>query len=540
MPNPIQKLTNLIIRIVSETNGLTLGNTIELLLKSNYLDYDEESKKFIESFADLLYQNRSKKIPIKDLLTHPFSHAMFEFFKSFPLRYHEEHIHLTGSLTPEFIYPHLMKILNGPKKDKVEKLLKNVYEFSYHGIKGPDDIRELICLKDHQHFDEYLKILFLPKLILKDRQIHQEAAYHMASNLYNNYNVGRIRLKFTLSRISGLKEEILPSENYLSSKDVVLGLYDGFMQFKKEHNDFDFVLTPCFRKELDFYDQTRFKSKKDHIDHQVETILDLLEKFPELAPYLKEVDTVGNEKELFRKVHFMEMKHGFRRLQYKGLKIRSHHGESFETLRKGVQSVDNALNIWRIDTLEHGISLGINPNFYYQRIVDRVIKDNQQKIPLKEHTHEYNEVKHMDWPDFNIPEKLYQGIPLSENEITNFIKTKFHTALETEHYQHDVLNHMINKNVPLISLPTSNLKLTGRFDYYKDHPFSWWEKKGLRLGIGTDNYITLNTNFIQELLILLYSDPDNLKINKLLSVATREKRRAYISNLLWDMRKKIS
>ena len=98
---------------------------------------------------------------------------------------------------------------------------------------------------------------------------------------------------------------------------------------------------------------------------------------------------------------------------------------------------------------------------------------------------------------------------------------------------------MIHKNVSLVALPSSNLKLTGAFPDYKDHPFSWWEKKGLRLGVGTDNYITLSTNFIQEMLILLFSDPGKLKITKLLMITAKEDRRPYISHLLWTMRKKI-
>ena len=101
----------------------------------------------------------------------------------------------------------------------------------------------------------------------------------------------------------------------------------------------------------------------------------------------------------------------------------------------------------------------------------------------------------------------------------------------------DVLNRMINKNVSLISLPSSNLKLTGAFPDYKDHPFSWWEKKGVQLGIGTDNYITLKTNFIREMLILLFSEPENLKITKILMVATKEKRRPFLSNCLWMLNK---
>ena len=112
-------------------------------------------------------------------------------------------------------------------------------------------------------------------------------------------------------------------------------------------------------------------------------------------------------------------------------------------------------------------------------------------------------------------------------------------AGEVEHYQHDVLNRMIDKRLTLVSLPSSNKKLTGALADYKDHPFSWWEKKGLRLGVGTDNDITLNTSFLREMLILLYTDPLELKITKLLIVTTGETRRPYLSHLLLQMRKAI-
>jgi adenosine deaminase len=98
---------------------------------------------------------------------------------------------------------------------------------------------------------------------------------------------------------------------------------------------------------------------------------------------------------------------------------------------------------------------------------------------------------------------------------------------------------MINKKISLVALPSSNMKLTSCFPDYKDHPFSWWEKKGVRLGVGTDNYITLNTNYIQEMLILLFSDPDSFKITKLLMLTTKETRRPYLGYLLWQMRKSL-
>ncbi|MCK5072531.1 MAG: hypothetical protein KAQ98_03835 [Bacteriovoracaceae bacterium] len=536
----LKPLTDLLIRTISETNGISLANTLELMMSSTEARQDQRISNILDSFIELIFNHRLKKITINELLSHPFSKSLFSFFKLFPIKYHEEHVHLTGSLSPEFIHPRLMKLLDGANGGKIKKNLVEIYGPAAENINSPEDIEKLICLAKNQQFHDYLKILYLPKLILTDRKTHFEAAHHMAQNLYENFNIGRIRLKFTLSRATNLKTEKIDGLENLSEEDVIMGLYEGFMSFKKEHPDFDFVLSPCFRKESNFFDSERFSSKKDHFEHQIDEISAILEKHPELVDYLRNIDTVGDEKSFFKKEHFMEMKHGLRRLQYKGFQIRGHHGESWRTLSKGVQSVDNAVNIWRIDALEHGISLGINPNYYFHGITNEILRLNKNKSAIRDNTLEYNELMDLEWHDPLVRQKLLGGTPLNEKETTNFIKSKFHTAMETEQYQHDVLNHMINKDVALIALPTSNLKLTGRFHYYKDHPFSWWEKKGVRLGIGTDNYVTLGTNYIKELLTLLYSDPEDLKITKLLIVGTREKRRPYISNLLWKMRKNLA
>lgn len=271
---------------------------------------------------------------------------------------------------------------------------------------------------------------------------------------------------------------------------------------------------------------------------QVNTLIYMLEKHPELESHMTDVDTVGSELDLYRKEHFNEMFSGFRKLQYRGFKIRSHHGEVWHTLKKGIQAVDNAMNIWHIDTLEHGVSLGINPNFYFHRIFQSIINMNKSRQHVPIGSEFYKELIDMDWGQHQgVCDKLLRGQPLNESETTLFLKAKFHTAREVEHYQHDVLNRLIDKGVSLVALPSSNNKLTGKFQDYKDHPFSWWEKKSVQLGVGTDNYITLNTNFIREMLILLYTDPKNLKITKLLMVTTGESRRPYISHLLWKMRK---
>jgi adenosine deaminase len=254
-----------------------------------------------------------------------------------------------------------------------------------------------------------------------------------------------------------------------------------------------------------------------------------------------EADTVGNERGFYRKVHFQELRVGMRKLQAHGLRTRSHHGETWDTLRHGVQAVDNAMNIWHVDAIEHGLSLGINPNFYFHSMLQRILRANARGEAIAQGTREYAELMDMDTSGREaIRDKLLHGEPLSGNETTLATKTKFHHAREVETYQHDVLNRMIDKRLTLISLPSSNKKLTGELADYSDHPFSWWEKKGLRLGVGTDNDITLSTSFIREMLILLYTDPLELKITKLLIVTTGETRRAYISHLLWEMRKSMS
>jgi adenosine deaminase len=534
----IDHLTDHLIKIISETNGISLSDTLELSVMGDAKDDNPLIRKSLQEFRRLLNEFRTDEVDIKTLLNHPVAHALFNFFKRFPKPYIEEHIHLTGSLSAEFIHPHLMKKLKGSDRQTYFSIINKVYgDGTAEKIETVEDVDNLIRLKEDEFFDRYLKILLLPKLILTSKEMHSAAAYHMATELFKKYNIGMIRLKFTLSRANQSADEQIPGLENLTEEDVVLGLYDGFMQFKSKNPDFDFVLSPCFRKEASFFDATHFATKKEHFLHQVDAIIDILDKYPFLNPYLCEVDTVGSEKDLYRKGHFAEMQQGFRKLHFKGFAIRSHHGETWHTLKKGVQAVDNALNIWHIDTLEHGLSLGINPNFYFHSLYRRLIIDNERGEKIKEGSNDWKELMDMDWREHeDVREKIFNGVLLTEDEKRYFVKIKFHTAREVEHYQHDVLNRMINKGVSLIALPSSNNKLTTSFEDYKDHPFSWWEKKGLKLGVGTDNYVTLNTNYIQELLILLFTDPENLKITKLLMVATGESKRPYISQLLWKMR----
>ena len=533
----VEQLYQQMVRVIGETNGITISDTLELLSYAAQIKDQPELDRLLREFRRLLAGYHQSEVEITTLLAHPCSDALGLFFHRFPLRFYEEHIHLTGSLTADFIYPRLKRLLEGKNKGIYRKKIIEVYGEDALPISSVEDVERLITLKKGEQFTTYLRILYLTKLILTTKKAHQDAAYHLASHLYDNFNIGHLRLKFTLSRITKMSGEEIPGLSRLKEEDVVLGLYQGMIKFQQEHPDFTFTLSPSFRKEKDFYDQERFESKEQPFLHQVQQILSMIEKHPHLASSITEVDTVGEETGFYRKRHFATMKRGLRRLQYRGLKIRSHHGESWPTLRQGIQAVDNAMNIWHINTLEHGLSLGINPNYYFHRFYQRVLQINQKGEAITKGRPEYDELMDLEWSDNTVRAKLIKGVPLDPSEQTLLLKSKFYTAREIEHYQHDVLNRMIQKKVSLVALPSSNLKLTGRFPDYKDHPFSWWEKKGVALGVGTDNYVTLSTNFIQELLILLYSDQENLKITKLLMVATKEDRRPYISRLLWQMRK---
>ncbi len=531
------KIDSALIHTISETNGLGLMDTIHLMAWPSDLDI----KKEVLDFKQKLQLYGTDQMNIQNLFDHPVGRSLFRFFKSFPLRFREEHIHLTGSLTADFIYPRFKKLLEGPNRSIYEEKIKSIYGDHSLPIKSAEDIDRLIRLPDEQNFDYYLLILYFAKIILIDRQTYREAAYHLSEKLWNQYNIGAIRLKFSLSRGTTIISEQIPFIENLHPRDVILGLYQGFKDFQNKHSEFRFILSPCFRKEQNFYDSNRFRNKKEDFDYQVSELINILKENQYLREYVLEVDTVGSEKQLYRKSHFQEMKPGLRKLQAMGIKIRSHHGETWNTLLNGIQSVDNAMNIWHIDAVEHGLSLGINPNFYFHRIFQKVITINNRSEALDSESMEAREINSMNWnTNLYIPEKLLKGKKLDKKDILSFIKTKFHMAREVEHYQHDVLNRMIDKQLSVIALPSSNKKLTGQFTDYKDHPFSWWEKKGLKLGVGTDNYITLNTNYIKEMLILLFTDPVNLKITKLLLVCTGENRRPYISQKLWEMRKQIT
>ena len=64
------------------------------------------------------------------------------------------------------------------------------------------------------------------------------------------------------------------------------------------------------------------------------------------------------------------------------------------------------MNIWHIDTLEHGISLGINPNYYFHRIIQDTIALNEQESALPKGSVLSNEIEDIQGLPEEIKRKL--------------------------------------------------------------------------------------------------------------------------------------
>jgi len=253
MPAVVPRLTRFFTQLISETNGLSLEDTLALAQNAPQLEDDAELARCITEFRSLLGGFRLANTPIEKLFAHPVSQALGDFFRAFPIPFRDDHIHLTGSLAADFVYPRLAPLLEDP-----------VYQRKIKEVYGPEttirrvaDADRLIRIRDEDRFDRYLTILYLPNLILTIREAHRDAAYHMASRLYRTSNVGGLRLKFTLFRETTDPTEQIPGIAALSPEDVLLGLYEGFRSFQSEMPAFKFVLSPSFRKEAGFFDATR-------------------------------------------------------------------------------------------------------------------------------------------------------------------------------------------------------------------------------------------------------------------------------------------
>src|SRR5207248_9560359 len=138
----------------------------------------------VREFRTLLGRFRVDDATIESLLDHAVARSLADFFRAFPIPFRDEHIHLTGSLDADFIWPRLAPLLDGPQRAMYEAKIAEVYGADSLPIQNAADVDRLIRLGDDDRFDRYLKILYLAKLVLMSRDAHREAAYHLASRLY--------------------------------------------------------------------------------------------------------------------------------------------------------------------------------------------------------------------------------------------------------------------------------------------------------------------------------------------------------------------
>ena len=73
-----------LVRIISETNGITLEETLELTQTSAHVS--TECKAEFKDFLSKLYLYEQNRLHISDLLGHHVGKALREYFKKFPLK----------------------------------------------------------------------------------------------------------------------------------------------------------------------------------------------------------------------------------------------------------------------------------------------------------------------------------------------------------------------------------------------------------------------------------------------------------------------
>src|SRR6188508_2217025 len=97
-PDVVARLTRFLTQLISETSGLSLDDTLALAHGSPHLESDSDLRPLLAEFHELLGRFRVREANIDTLFLHPVSRAFEAFFRAFPIPFHDEHIHLTGSL----------------------------------------------------------------------------------------------------------------------------------------------------------------------------------------------------------------------------------------------------------------------------------------------------------------------------------------------------------------------------------------------------------------------------------------------------------
>ena len=79
-----RKLFQNLCQIISDTNGISLTDTLELLLRSSRDVTDAAIRSVISSFLDRLYYTQRRGQDVSDLLDNPVTNALGEFLTTFP------------------------------------------------------------------------------------------------------------------------------------------------------------------------------------------------------------------------------------------------------------------------------------------------------------------------------------------------------------------------------------------------------------------------------------------------------------------------
>ena len=76
LPSAVNRLTRFLTELISETNGLSLEDTLDLAHESPLVESDPEIGRLVGDFGDLLSRFRLDQERIETLLDHPFARAL--------------------------------------------------------------------------------------------------------------------------------------------------------------------------------------------------------------------------------------------------------------------------------------------------------------------------------------------------------------------------------------------------------------------------------------------------------------------------------
>jgi hypothetical protein len=116
----VPRLTKFFTQLISETSGLSLADTLSLTAHAPQIEADAEAAQAVREFRDLLGRFHIDAAPIEALLGHDVARSLTDFFRGFPIPFRDEHVHLTGSLDADFIWPRLAELLDGPQRSMYE------------------------------------------------------------------------------------------------------------------------------------------------------------------------------------------------------------------------------------------------------------------------------------------------------------------------------------------------------------------------------------------------------------------------------------